>query len=291
MSKLVKKESMLADILKPPFGGIEVQSGGNKFPPVINILQSDKQYEAFGKDAEKLTLKEYGKLFIRRDEGNTVKDLKTKVEGTVLKIEYGHEIYREGEDGDRKIEGSGVGTINKSTRDYWLESHPGLTYKNMVKVIVSPSDDMKEIEAAMSAGANPFALLVIKGAGWGDWFKTTAKMEQLLQGSSVYTGGRLDEVLASAFRFKIKSQEVESQDGKFKFYVPAVEPVLNELEVAYQYKDIILGFKDVSLFYGVKEAVEKKETVDEKIEKAFEPKEEVIDLDKEETIDVDDLPF
>lgn len=239
-------------IVKPEYTGIQI-GGGVSYPPIINILQSDKQYKAFG-DAD-ISSKMYGKLFVRTDL-NSVADLLDEIDGTAIKVETGHEVRDE-----KSIIKSGVGFLSKEEKaEYEGE---GLKCFNMVKILVALGDSTtvlkrtveyeKKLAQGMASKEDfPFALLVIKGSGWTTWIEAQDLMEELTQ-KEYATGYR--DVLASAFKFSIKSKKNYSPSfGDYYSFDIGVE--LNSAEEAAAFAPLVMKMKDYSLFSKVGERVE-----------------------------------
>lgn len=245
-------------LINPGYTGNESSEGGRKFPPVINILQSDKQYEAFGEDGNSITKAMYGKLFVRTQEKNTLSDLKDSIEGTVIKVETGYEILAD-VNGKQKIVESGTGTMNKDTKASYLLKNPNHTVRNMVKVILCPVDDIASVKASIAKGVSPFCVLTIKGSNWGEWFDAQKKMDELSMASTVYQNKKASQLFVSVFRFVVTSRQVKSDDGSMVWYEKAIAVKLNTPELAYEFYPFVMETKEYSLFYDVRGQVEAKE--------------------------------
>ena len=228
--------------------------GGNTtYPPIINILQSDKQFKAFG-DAE-ISNKSYGKVFIRTD-NNKVEDLKESLEGTAIKVESGFEVR----DADQKIIESGVGFLDPDQKEEYEAN--GCKPLNMVKVLLAIGDSKtvlakvkKYEEMARSRTANkedfPFALLVIKGSSWGSWIEAQEKMEDLCQ--KEYGNSSRDSI-ASLFKFTVRSTKNHSTSFG-DYYSIDLDVALNDPEEASAFAPVVVSMKDYSLFFKVGERV------------------------------------
>src|SRR5690606_5474411 len=235
-----------------------------QFPPIINILQSDKQYDAFEQeDAENITKKMYGKLFIRtNDRKNKFADLVDAVEGTVLKIETGYEILEKEENSTSfKVVASGTPMMNKQRKEQWMYNNPEKRLRNMVKIILCPGLDPDEVRTQVAEGEMPFILLVIKGSAWGRWFDTQKEMDAMAMASTVYGHKKSSQLLVSAFSFVVTSTKEKNNDG-IEYYVPMVKVSLNDPEVAFGFKDFVFQLKDLSLFYKVAEKIEAEQTAE-----------------------------
>lgn len=251
-------------LFKSDYTGINTSSG-MVYPPVINILQSDKQFKAFG-DAD-MSTKSYGKLFIRT-EVNKPEDLVDKIEGTAIKIEVGHEIRDE-----QSVVSSGDRLLNAEEKEE-IESN-GLNPVNMVKVLLAVGDSKevlektKEYEKKMQEGNAtsadfPFALLSIKGSSWGSWIEAQQKMEELTQRNY---GVGVGDSIASLFKFTVTSAEEHS--AKYgTYYSTHVDVELNDPDEAAAFAPLVVGMKDYGLFYKVSEKIEGRDKAD--AEKIFE---------------------
>jgi len=239
-------------IIKPEYTGIQI-GGGVSYPPIINILQSDKQYKAFG-DAE-MTSKMYGKLFVRTDL-NSIDDLVDEIGGTAIKIETGHEVRD-----DSGIIASGSGFLSPEDKEEYTSQ--GMKPMNMVKVLVALGNakkvlartaayEKKVAQGTASKEDFPFALLVIKGSGWSTWIEVQDKMEELCQ--KQYSTGYRDAI-ASLFKFSIKSKKQHSSSfGDYYSFDMGVE--LNNADEAADFAPLVYKMKDYGLFNKVGERVE-----------------------------------
>lgn len=256
-------------IIKPEYTGIQI-GGGVSYPPIINILQSDKQYKAFGDD--EITSKMYGKLFVRTDL-NKIADLVDEIEGTAIKIETGHEVRD-----DSGIVASGSGFLSADDKEEYVSQ--GLKPLNMVKVLVALGDS-KEVLARTAAYEKklaqgtarkedfPFALLVIKGSGWSTWIEVQDMMEELTQ--KEYSTSYRDSI-ASLFKLSIRSEKQHSASfGDYYSFKMGVE--LNPASEASEFAPLVFKMKDYGLFSKVGERVQadnSKEGVAEAVEEIFE---------------------
>ena len=240
------------------YTGINV-SGGFVYPPVVNILQSDKQFKAFG-DAD-MSTKSYGKLFVRT-ESNSPGDLVDEIVGTAIKIEVGHEIRDE-----QTIVGSGDHLLSVEEKAEIEEK--GLNPVNMVKVLLAMGESgdvimkMKKYDEKLknntaTSSDFPCALLPIKGSSWGSWIEIQEQMESLCQREY---GTSYKDSIASLFRFSVKSKEnYSSKFGNYYSFELGVE--LNDPEEAAAFAPLVVGMKDFGLFYKVAEKIEKAKEVE-----------------------------
>lgn len=280
-NEIITDQQKLNALTNPEYSGND-SVGGSLFPPILNILQSDKQYKAFG--VEEITgdttperKKEIanligelsvnkGKLFIRRQTGNTIEDLVDSVTGTLIKFEFGMEVL-EGDGANAKIVDSSNLIIKKEDKDKWLATHPGKTYRNMVKIILSPDSNREIIESAISQGINPFFLLPIKGSAWPNWNKAKTEMNQLAMASNIYGHKQAHKLAVSVFKFTITSMKVEQ--GSLTYYVPDIKVALNDPNTAFDLSKYTLSMKDFSLFSQVPKAIEENNMDDEELSKTF----------------------
>lgn len=257
---------------------------GNIYPSSVNVLQSDKQYEAF-EDGDSITKKMYGKLFIRRDSNKTT-DLVDEIRGTMIKIERGYEIR----DAENKIVESGYGFLNAIEKDEY--GTQGLKPINMVKVLLATGDSketkkaMGELNAKMASGKQvsnadyPFAVVVVKGSSFGNWFNVEKMMQDL---ANEHFLKPLNQIPVIAFQLIVTSKKEEGDGYTYYSMDFNVEP--NDPAEALEFSPYLLEAKEQHLFYKVKEKVH--DGLD--VEDVEEPKQieepEVVDIDD------DDLPF
>jgi hypothetical protein len=258
MNEIVKSDQeMLAEMGSTGYTGMEDVGGSSIFPPTINILQSDKQYECFPGQEDEIKKSMYGKLFIRRDR-NSVDELMDNIKGIILKIQTGHEVLRE-ENGKKKIISSSNKMIGKREKDDWSDANPGLTYRNMVKIILCPEYDIEIVKGMIDAGQNPFCLLAIKGGAWPSWFEAQNQMNALAMASDTYQHKRASELVAPSFSLDVSSIQTANQDG-VKYWIPAVKIFLNDIKTAYGFNNYAIEFKDLNLFGRVAADIKRKET-------------------------------
>lgn len=257
---------------------------GNIYPSSVNILQSDKQYEAF-EDGDSITKKMYGKLFIRRD-SNKTSDLVDEIKGTMIKIERGYEVR----DTENKIAESGYGFLDSIEKDEYAAQ--GLKPINMVKVLLATGDAketkkaMDDLSAKMASGKQvsnadyPFAVVVVKGSSFGNWFDVERMMQDL---ASEHFMKPLNQIPVIAFKLIVTSKREEGDGYTYYSMDFNVEP--NEPAEALEFSPYLLEARNQHLFYKVKEKVHG----DMDIEDIEEPRQieepEVVDIDD------DDLPF
>jgi hypothetical protein len=248
---MVKKEESKAVVLTEDQKGIlfngytgDELNAKQKFPPVINILQSDKQYEAFGVEANQITKSMYGKLFVRTGK-NSLIDLKDQLEGTVIRKAQGAEFL----DIEGNIIGSSTKMIYKNDQPVFLQANPKVAkIRNMIKIILCMKESEEAI-AMLNEGISPFAILIIKGSAWGMWGDVQNEMDNLSLASDIYGHKHANEVKQSVFKFTIKSKE-EENEKKQKFYVPDITVSLNPLNESLALARFVDESVDIPLFGG-----------------------------------------
>lgn len=257
---------------------------GSIYPSSVNILQSDKQYEAF-EDGDSITKKMYGKLFIRRD-SNKTSDLVDEIKGTMIKIERGYEIR----DTENKIAESGYGFLNSIEKDEYAAQ--GLKPINMVKVLLATGDAketkkaMDDLSAKMASGKQvsnadyPFTVVVVKGSSFGNWFDVERMMQDL---ASEHFMKPLNQIPVIAFKLIVTSKKEEGDEYTYYSMDFNIEP--NEPAEALEFSPYLLEAKEQHLFYKVKEKVHG----DMDVEDIEEPRQ----IEEPEVVDIDDedLPF
>jgi hypothetical protein len=273
----------------------------NVYPSVVNILQSDKQFVAFGDDGGNITTKMYGSLFIRSDE-NKLSDLVETMTFTMLKVERGWEAYGS----DNKLVESGLRTLNGERKES-MEQDLGGVVKNMVKVLVTPysyDDTMKMLSNVAKKSENgeaikktdyPFCLVVVKGSGWENWLGAEKEMKEIARAS---LGRSIDKTPVVAFKMTMGSDIREGDKGKY--FVPTFKIELNSGDEASKFIGLLPDLKEESLFYKVKERITQEDkpqegevvSVEEEIfndDKLIEGKQEAKEMSKEIVHDDPDL--
>lgn len=288
MSKeLAISDAQMDKLVSVGYTGHDIGAGA-VYPSVVNILQSDKQYEAFV-DGDSITKKMYGKLFVRTD-SNKVEDLVDSIEGTVVKIERGYEIRS----GENKIEESGYGFLDAIEKGEWEEK--GMKPVNMVKVLLALGSftqvdkKMQELKNKVSRGETPskadypFCIVAVKGASFGNWFNVEKGMQDL---ANEHFHRPLNQIPTIAFKLIVKSAKEEGSD--FTYYTFDFDVVANEAEEAINFTPYLLEAKTQPLFYKVKERINREEVFDEMKETAgiVEDEDVVVDTGEE----MDELPF
>ena len=261
---------------------------GSIYPSSVNILQSDKQYEAF-EDGDSITKKMHGKLFIRRD-SNKTSDLVDEIKGTIIKIERGYEIrVRDAE--KHRIAESGYGFLNSIEKDEYAAQ--GLKPINMVKVLLATGDAketkkaMDDLNAKMASGKQvsnaeyPFAVVVVKGSSFGNWFNVEKMMQDL---ANEHFMKPLNQLPVIAFKLIVTSKKEEGDGYTYYSMDFNVEP--NDPAEALEFSPYLLEAKEQHLFYKVKEKVHDGMDVEDVEEPRQIEEPEVVDIDDEDL-----LPF
>lgn len=246
MGKSIVTKEQMGALINPEFSGLDLDEA-KTYPPSINVLQSDKQYKSFPDVKKSELIDRHGEVFVRSKEGNSLKDLKTELEGTIVGIQKGYEVYRENEDRTRSFVDAGRGYYPKDEKES-REENEGVEILNMVKVVICFADSKEEVEEIISDGGNPFAILPIKKASFGEWFDAEKQMNTLALASDIYQHRGANKLLASVFRIKITGKQVEG--NAFSYFVPGLEISLNKPDTAYALASFVTQFKDIDLFAG-----------------------------------------
>jgi hypothetical protein len=229
------------------------------YPPVVNILQSDKQFKAFG-DAD-ISTKLYGKLFVRT-EINKPEDLVDEVVGTAIKIEMGYEVRDE-----QKVIASGEGMLSPEQKtEYEEQGYKALNMTKILLAIGTPEEVSKQMdiyskklsEGSATSADFPFALLPIKGSSWGSWIEAQSMMQEL---SRREYGHDYRDTIASLYKLSVKSEkQYSSKYGDFYSFVVGIE--LNDPDTAAKFAPVIMAMRDFSLFNEVAKRIEKKDPLE-----------------------------
>lgn len=266
-----------------------------------------------------------GKIFIRPrkvknaegkyvyDSKLTSSDLMDSVELTLLKVEFGVEIWRkENREGldfpvtvtycrSKKM-------IKANERDAWIEAHNpnqdemGYRYTNQVRLILTPYSS-KEVVDMVSKGENPFVTISLSGTdGWNTWGVINEEMTKVKKQAGVK--GELKDVLSSVF--KISLSTVKTKSGANEYYIFDAKVSLNDLQEALRFEELVNSLdKEFTFFFNTStqdpslrevevstnEIIDR--TFDEDVEKAEEVRSEIVLDDGEPEVDEleEDLPF
>ena len=260
------KQEAIAAFSDMTYTGHDLGSS-NGYPPIVNVIQSDKQFKAFGDEGDSITAKMYGQLFIRTEK-NKLSDLCKEVSGTLLKIERGWEAYDE----TGKVQESGHGFIDSKTKDM-LNAKYGSYPKNMIKLLFAPLSfaDTKEklatVSEKLAAGQSsvksdyPFVIAVVKGDGFESWFGCEKEMKRI---ASEEFGMSVAKVPTVAFKLVITSKKVAGE--RSDYYVLDFKIEENDPIVARQFIPFVAEVKEQSMFYKVKEKIEYEENATKTLE-------------------------
>lgn len=266
-NELALTQEQKSVLFNPEYNGFNIDLRNKIYPPVVNVLSSDKQFSAFGDDAKKLTIGDYGKLFVRTDL-NTMADLKDEIEGVVIRIDQGHEIR---DPKENKIVGSDGRLLGKDEKSA-IEAK-GLKPINMIKILIAldnaanvakKMDLLKEkmLKGEATKSDFPFAVVTIKGSSWGNWFTVVDKMDEI---SRKALNKPFREVASTLFKFKIKSVKETGSFGDY--YSLDIEPTLNSVEEATAFAPYLLEMKEIGLFYKVADRIKSED--ERKIDDVF----------------------
>lgn len=284
--------------------GVE-ESRKIKYPREVKILQQltgDKWFE----DPDAVNVrKNWGKIFIapeneKNEKGEwelaekiKEKDLHDKMEMTLLKVEFGVEIFKkESQEGldfpVRNVYCRTNETIKPAEREDWYASHnpsyddKGYHYQNQVRLIMTPYS-FDEVVEMTERDENPFVTLTLKGGdGWSTWSYISQEMTKIKK--ELHAKGKLSDMLSSLFKITFTSQE----DGKY--YIFNADVSLNDIQEAMKFEDLVNRLHDeFTFFYNTDE-------MDQDLRDTFPQEEEeeaeVVEAEVEkDEVDGEDLPF
>ncbi len=261
-----------------------------------------------------------GKIFIRprkvkNTEGKyvydsklTSSDLMDSIDLTLLKVEFGVEIWRkenrEGLDFPVTVTYCrSKNMIRANERDAWIEAHNpnqdemGYRYTNQVRLILTPYTS-KEVVDMVSKGENPFVTISLSGTdGWNTWGVINEEMTKAKKLAGVK--GSLKDVLSSVF--KINLSTVKTKSGANEYYIFDAKVSLNDLQEALRFEDLVNSLdKEFTFFFNTSTQdpalreveITTEEVIDRTFDEDMEQAKEVgreIELDDE--IEDEDLPF
>lgn len=284
------------------------------FPREISIVQkltSDNLFE----NADDNDRGVKGKLYIKprkvkNAEGKYVyekklkkTDLEDEMEFTLLKIEFGVEIWRkekrEGLDFPLTIvHARSKNMIRSNERDAWIEAHNpdqdemGYRYTNQVRLVMTPYSSTEVLEMA-KRGDNPFVTISLSGTdGWNTWGVINEQMTKAKK--TVGIKGELKEVLSSVFKITLSSVKVAS--GSNEYYIFDAKVSLNDLQEALKFEDLVNSLdKEFTFFYNTQDqdpTLRNVEiTTNEVIDRTFGEDAVIEEETVEDEIDDLDLPF
>jgi len=256
-----------------------------------------------------------GRIFIRprkvkNSEGKyvyekklTSADLQDFIELTLLKVEFGVEIWRkENKEGlDFPVTVTycrSKNMIRANERDAWITAHNpdqsemGYRYTNQVKLILTPYSS-EEVVEMVSKGDNPFVSISLSGTdGWNTWGVINEEMTKVKKQAGVK--GSLKDVLSSVF--KITLSTVKTKSGANEYYIFDAKVGMNDLQEALRFEELVNSLdKEFTFFFNTSTQDptlrEVEVTTNEIIDRTFDVDAEVVEEVVEEEIDDSDLPF
>ena len=232
-------------------------------------------------------------------------DLADEMEFTLLKIEFGVEIWRkekrEGLDFPiTVVHARSKSMIKSNERDAWIEVHNpdgdemGYRYTNQVRLIMTPYSSKEVVEMA-TRGENPFVTISLSGTdGWNTWSVINEEMTKAKKTAGIK--GELKEVLSSVFKITLSS--VKTTSGSNEYYIFDAKVSLNDLQEALRFEDLVNSLdKEFTFFFNTQDQDptlrEVEVTTNEVIDKIFDEDVESVEEEEvvEEEIDDSDLPF
>lgn len=284
------------------------------FPREISIVQkltSDNLFE----NADDNDRGVKGKLYIKprkvkNAEGKYVyekklkkTDLEDEMEFTLLKIEFGVEIWRkekrEGLDFPiTVVHARSKDMIRSNERDEWIAVHNpeqdemGYRYTNQVRLVMTPYSSTEVVEMA-KRGENPFVTISLSGTdGWNTWGVINEQMTMAKKAAGIK--GALKEVLSSVFKITLSS--VKTTSGSNEYYIFDAKVTLNDLQEALRFEDLVNSLdKEFTFFYNTQDqdpTLRNVEiTTNEVIDRTFGEDAVIEEETVEDEIDDSDLPF
>lgn len=272
------------------------------FPKEISIVQkltSDNLFE----DPDTNDRSAKGMLYIKprktkNAEGKYVyekklsrNDLFDEMDLTLLKIEFGVEIWRkekrEGLDFPLTIvHARSKNMIRSNERDAWIAAHNpdedemGYRYTNQVRLILTPYTSEEVLEMA-SRGENPFVTITLSGTdGWNTWGVINEEMTKAKKSAGIK--GELKEVLSSVFRITLSS--VKTTSGSNEYYIFNAKVGINDFQEALRFEELVNSLdKEFTFFFNTQDQDPKLRdieiTTNEVIEQTFD--DEVVDVVEE----------
>jgi len=280
---------------------------GDKLPmKYLSILQSSGQSQYFT-DGEQIAIKDYGKLFLYEkgiDLGT--EDLLDSVEGTIMRITRGYKIlgYKLNKKGEKipdrqNVIRSGKGIFKD--KESYMKNNPEEYIENQVVIILALYDPQKTVNMVV-AGEAPFIRYNVAKSAYGATFTLKSEMDKAIAKVPVYGKTNSNNVESEVFILVIKTKKVRN-DNQQEYYVPTFQVKVNKPEVALNYRPIAQEWKKRE-FFTEDEVVDPEEaskalksgsTVEERNDnKNLEDEMEKLekeDVDDDEKIDIEDLPF
>lgn len=188
-------------------------------------------------------------------------DLYDKMDFTLLKIEFGVEIWRKEkrENLDFPITvvyARSKKMIRANERDAWITAHNpdqdemGLRYTNQVRLVMTPYSAQEVIEMG-KRGENPFVTISLSGTdGWNTWRVINEQMTKAKKAAGIK--GELKEVLSSVFKIILSS--VKTVSGANEYYIFDAKVGLNDLQEALKFEDLVNSLdKDFTFFFNTQD--------------------------------------
>jgi len=236
---MVKKEKALikADESKisTDFGGV-TGSTYKKLQtsyPYLNILQSDKQVEKFS-DFEDITMKDYGKLYIRSQNGNSSKDLLDKISGTIIGEQSGSELWDE-----TGIVYGSKEFVNQDIKDKFI-SERGSAPDNVVKLLLKLDKEIK-LDNGEKYG---YVMITIKRSGWGNYTKLIEQEKNLVLNSKEINAP-LDAIPVCFFNITIITEKTEDKKLKRSWYNMKFDVKMNSYKESVEFSEDVKSASQV----------------------------------------------
>lgn len=315
-------ETDMNKLFNNPNSGIEAVEDRSivPFPLQLGIVQKLTGDSLFVDPKKDNTRTNWGKIFVRPRkvkgaDGNwsyekqlTSNDLQDEMELTLLKVEFGVEIWRkekkEGLDFPVTVTYARSKKMIKShERDAWIERYnpdndeTGYRYTNQVRLILTPYTS-KEVVEMVDKGENPFVTIALAGTdGWNTWQVINEGMTQAKKQFGVK--GELKSVLSSLFKIKLSTSKTTS--GANEYYIFNAKVIANDLQEAIRFEPLVNDLdREFTFFYNTQDQdpslreveITTEEVIDRTFDEDMEQAKEVgkeIELDDE--IEDEDLPF
>lgn len=299
-----------------PNSGIEAVEDRSivPFPLQLGIVQKltgDSLFVDPKKDNNRIN---WGRIFVRPRkvkgaDGNwsyekqlTSNDLQDEMELTLLKVEFGVEIWRK-----EKKEGldfpvtvtycRSKNMIRANERDAWIERYnpdndeTGYRYTNQVRLILTPYTS-KEVVEMVDKGENPFVTIALAGTdGWNTWQVINEGMTQVKKQFGVK--GELKSVLSSLFKIKLSTSKTTS--GANEYYIFNAQVLANDLQEAIRFEPLVSDLdREFTFFYNTVDQDPSLREVEEiNMGDVNDVKKEIVLDDGEPEVDEleEDLPF
>jgi len=182
-------------------------------------------------------------------------DFKSEMSLTLLKVEFGVEIWRK-----EKKEGldfpitvtyaRSKEMIHPNEREEWTAAHEGYSYTNQIRLIMTPYTAL-EISEMGKTGKNPFVTITLSGGdGWNTWNVINKKMTE--QKKSIGIKGKLSDVLSSMFVLKLST--LKTKQGANEYFIFDVDVSLNDIQEALKLEELVnMLDTDFTFFFNTKD--------------------------------------